>query len=313
MTAVLRDRPPLAHPDAADADREPVTRSTPAVAYQRVIHQTVRREFRLLAGLPRGRPPTTPSAPAEITRHADLIARVLLQHHATERELLWPALFRSLPDPEAARDVVAEWTSRTALLDHHLRDLSTVARQWAVADTRRPATRSSAPAPGSRTTSTRPPPPRSATCSRWCRRTSRRRVARDHPHGRDDALRPRADAAARSRAGGRLRPRPGPPARRPLPRRAHRLAGLRRPRLPRGRRPAAGRSARRLNQPPCATPVQRGQRRSPAVRRSRQASATTSRRRSRRRRPVEAEGGGRPRVLLHRGRVPGTAGSRCSA
>ena len=95
----------------------------------------VRREFRLLAGLASWAPADDAVRTAEITRHADLIARVLLQHHATERELLWPALFRSLPDPEAARDVVADWTSRTALLDHHLRDLSTVARQWAVAET----------------------------------------------------------------------------------------------------------------------------------------------------------------------------------
>jgi hypothetical protein len=114
---------------------EPVTRSTPAVAYQRVIHQLVRREFRLLAGLASWAPVDDAVRTAELTRHADLMARVLLQHHATERELLWPALFRCLPDPEAARDVVGEWTSRTALLDHTLRDLSTVARQWAVAET----------------------------------------------------------------------------------------------------------------------------------------------------------------------------------
>ena len=94
-----------------------------------------RREFRLLAGLASWAPADDAVRTGEITRHADLVARVLLQHHATERELLWPALFRSLPDPEAARDVVATWTSRTALLDHTLRDLSTVARQWAVAST----------------------------------------------------------------------------------------------------------------------------------------------------------------------------------
>jgi hypothetical protein len=134
MTAVL-PRPTQLRIPTPRPPSEPVTRSTPAVAYQRVIHQTVRREFRLLAGLASWAPADDAARTAEITRHADLMARVLLQHHATERELLWPALFRSLPDPEAVRDVVADWTSRTALLDHTLRDLSTVARQWAVAGT----------------------------------------------------------------------------------------------------------------------------------------------------------------------------------
>ena len=111
--------------------------STPAVAYQRVLHGMVRREFRLLAELARWATPDDAERTGELTRHADLIARVLLQHHATERELLWPALFRHLPadDQDAAREQVAEWTSRTALLDHTLRDLSTHARQWAVAYT----------------------------------------------------------------------------------------------------------------------------------------------------------------------------------
>lgn len=134
MTAVLT-RPTQLRIPTPRLPSEPITRSTPAVAYQRVIHQTVRREFRMLAGLASWAPADDAVRTGELTRHADLIARVLLQHHATERELLWPALFRSLPDPEAARDVVADWTSRTALLDHTLRDLSTVARQWAVAGT----------------------------------------------------------------------------------------------------------------------------------------------------------------------------------
>ena len=134
MTAVL-PRPTTVRIPSPRTPMEPVTRSTPAVAYERVLHQTVRREFRLLAGLASWSPADDSARTAEITRHADLIARVLLQHHATERELLWPALNRSLPDPEAARDDGADWTSRTALLDHTLRDLSTVARQWAVAGT----------------------------------------------------------------------------------------------------------------------------------------------------------------------------------
>src|SRR4051794_16298583 len=134
MTAVL-PRPTTLRIPTPRMPSEPITRSTPAVAYQRVLHQMVRRELRLLAGLASWAPADDAVRTAEITRHADLIARVLMQHHATERELLWPALFRSLPDPEAARDLVADWTSRTALLDHTLRDLSTVARQWAVAET----------------------------------------------------------------------------------------------------------------------------------------------------------------------------------
>jgi hypothetical protein len=134
MTAVL-PRPTQLRIPTPRPPSEPITRSTPAVAYQRVLHQTVRREFRMLAGLASWAPADDAVRTLEISRHADLIARVLMQHHATERELLWPALFRSLPDPEAARDVVADWTTRTALLDHTLRDLSTVARQWAVAGT----------------------------------------------------------------------------------------------------------------------------------------------------------------------------------
>jgi hypothetical protein len=134
MTAVL-PRPTQLRIPTPRMPSEPITRSTPAVAYQRVLHQTVRREFRMLPGLASWAPADDAVRTLEISRHADLIARVLMQHHATERELLWPALFRSLPDPEASRDVVADWTTRTALLDHTLRDLSTVARQWAVAGT----------------------------------------------------------------------------------------------------------------------------------------------------------------------------------
>ena len=136
MTAVL-PRPTQLRIPTPRPPSEPITRSTPAVAYQRVLHQTVRREFRMLAGLASWAPADDAVRTAEITRHADLMARVLLQHHATERELLWPALFRGLPAVrhDAAREAISTWTSRTALLDHTLRDLSTVARQWAVAGT----------------------------------------------------------------------------------------------------------------------------------------------------------------------------------
>jgi iron-sulfur cluster repair protein YtfE (RIC family) len=133
MTAVLT-RPLIPTPRFSS---ETTTRHSPAVAYQRVLHQAVRREFRTLSELASWAPTDDAARTADLTGHADLLSRVLLQHHATERELLWPALFRSLPAREesAARDAVAYWTSRAALLDHMLRDLSTVARQWAVAET----------------------------------------------------------------------------------------------------------------------------------------------------------------------------------
>ena len=133
MTAVLA-RPTVPSPRTPIED---APRSSAAVAYQRVLHQAVRREFRILAELAGWAPAEDADRAAELTGHADLLARVLLQHHATERELLWPALFRSCParEVDSARDAIAYWTSRAALLDHVLRDLSTVARQWAVAGT----------------------------------------------------------------------------------------------------------------------------------------------------------------------------------
>jgi hypothetical protein len=131
MTAVLA--PPFI--PTPRVSTEPTTHRSRAVAYQRVLHQVLRREFRMLAELASWAPAEDAVRAGDLTGHADLLARVLMQHHATERELLWPALFRSLPDPEASRNVVAEWTSRAALLDHQLRDLSTDGRQWAVAGT----------------------------------------------------------------------------------------------------------------------------------------------------------------------------------
>ncbi|MGY1805000.1 hemerythrin domain-containing protein [Blastococcus sp. SYSU D00922] len=133
MTAVLAS-PTIPSPRTPVED---APRHSAAVAYQRVLHQAVRREFRMLAELASWAPAEDATRAADLTAHADLIARVLLQHHATERELLWPALFRGLParEQDSARDAVAYWTSRAALLDHMLRDLSTSARQWAVAPT----------------------------------------------------------------------------------------------------------------------------------------------------------------------------------
>lgn len=134
MTAAVLPRSLIPTPRVST---ENLPRRTAAVGYQEVLHRAVRREFRLLAELAGWASADDGPRAAELTRHADLMARVLLQHHATERAQLWPALFRHVPvaEQDAVRAVVGEWTSRAALLDHSLRDLSTVARQWAVAMT----------------------------------------------------------------------------------------------------------------------------------------------------------------------------------
>ncbi len=107
-----------------------------ALADQRVVHQQVRRGLRQRADLATWAPADDVDRTRTLTRHADLMGRLLLQHHATERELLWPALLRALPADRAdsARQRVQAWTARVAGLDHRLRDLSTAARQWAVAE-----------------------------------------------------------------------------------------------------------------------------------------------------------------------------------
>jgi hypothetical protein len=104
---------------------------------QRVLHRLVRRELRLLAELSAWAPAGDCARTTVLTRHADLLGRVLLGHHAMERDQLWPALLRALPADlaGAARDRVADWTARCAAVDNRLRDLSTAARQWAVAGT----------------------------------------------------------------------------------------------------------------------------------------------------------------------------------
>ena len=108
-----------------------------AVAYQRVLHQLVRRELRLLGELATWAPVDEAERTATLTRHAELIGRVLLHHHAVEREAVWPALLRAVPRDRAAtvRAALADWTDRCARIDHMLRDSSTAARQWQVAGT----------------------------------------------------------------------------------------------------------------------------------------------------------------------------------
>jgi hypothetical protein len=104
-----------------------------AVAHQRVLHRMVRRELRLLAELSTWAPAAETARAAALTRHAELIGRVLLHHHRVERDLLWPALQQTRRDDEALRRRIGDWTTRCGRIDHALRDLSTAARQWAVA------------------------------------------------------------------------------------------------------------------------------------------------------------------------------------
>src|SRR3954462_2087675 len=85
-----------------------------AVAYQRVLHQLVRRELRLLAELSTWAPAGEPARTAALTRHAELIGRVLLQHHRVERDLLWPALQRALPGDDELAARLADWTAACA-------------------------------------------------------------------------------------------------------------------------------------------------------------------------------------------------------
>lgn len=107
-----------------------------AVAYQRVLHRLVRRELRLLAELAAWAAPDDAERSATLSRHAELVGRVLLHHHSIEREAVWPALLRTAPrDDDAIREALGDWTARCARIDHMLRDLSTAARQWAVAAT----------------------------------------------------------------------------------------------------------------------------------------------------------------------------------
>jgi hypothetical protein len=108
-----------------------------AVAYQRVLHQLVRRELRLLGELAAWAPPAEAERTGTLTRHAELIGRVLLHHHTVEREAVWPALLNAVPRDRtsAVRAAIDDWTDRCARVDHMLRDMSTAARQWQVAGT----------------------------------------------------------------------------------------------------------------------------------------------------------------------------------
>jgi hypothetical protein len=128
-------------PERAPAAREQQASGSPAtcraVAYQRVLHQMVRREWRLLGDLATWAPAGEPERTATLTRHADLVGRVLLHHHAVEREAVWPALLRAVPADRTAevRAALQDWTDRCARIDSMLRDVATAARQWCVTGT----------------------------------------------------------------------------------------------------------------------------------------------------------------------------------
>ncbi|SOE03586.1 hemerythrin domain-containing protein [Blastococcus haudaquaticus] len=132
-TTGLIPSPRAAADDAAPTDAGAGTAAGRAAAYQRVLHQLVRRELRLLADLAAWAPDDEDERTTALTRHAHLISRILLHHHTVERESVWPVLLRTAGG--AAQDAVRDWTAACARLDHMLRDLDTAARQWQVAGT----------------------------------------------------------------------------------------------------------------------------------------------------------------------------------
>src|SRR3954466_4706231 len=115
---------------ADDLPRD-ATEVSAAAGYQRVLHQFVRRELRILADLATWAPAGEAHRTATLTRHADLIGRVLLHHHAAEREAVWPALLRALPaeQTDAVRATLAGWGGHGARIDRMVRDVATLARQ----------------------------------------------------------------------------------------------------------------------------------------------------------------------------------------
>jgi hypothetical protein len=128
---------PLPRRAADDLPTEPTPPGGRAGAYQRVLHRVLRREVRLLADLLGWAPAADPARTRTLTRHADLVGRLLTAHHRVERELLWPALVAAVPDEQAvrARTAVGDWSMRSARIDAQVRDLATAGRQWTVAGT----------------------------------------------------------------------------------------------------------------------------------------------------------------------------------
>jgi hypothetical protein len=108
-----------------------------AVAYQRVLHQLVRRELRLLGELATWAPADEAERTLTLTRHCELISRILLHHHTVEREAVWPALLRAVPGDllGQVRGALDDWSARCARIDYRLRDVPTAARRWKVTAT----------------------------------------------------------------------------------------------------------------------------------------------------------------------------------
>ncbi|MGY2067244.1 hemerythrin domain-containing protein [Blastococcus sp. SYSU DS0619] len=139
MTAAAVRSPAVTIPSPRRA-AEPAAAATPtrpagrAATYQRVLHQLVRRELRTLADVATWAPDGECARTGTLTCHAGLLARVLLHHHAVERESVWPALLRATPGAArpAVAATVAEWTRSCSRIDAALRDLDTAARQWTV-------------------------------------------------------------------------------------------------------------------------------------------------------------------------------------
>ena len=139
-STVLIPGPRTAGDDVPASDAAPSLRdgsTCRAVAYQRVVHRLVRRELRLLADLATWAPDDEAERTATLTRHAELVGKVLLHHHAVERDSVWPALLRTVPDDamDEVHEALELWTACCARIDHMLRDVSTAARQWCVAAT----------------------------------------------------------------------------------------------------------------------------------------------------------------------------------
>ncbi len=96
-TLIPTPRPASDDSGTAGAGPRPDPAAGRAVAYQRVLHQLVRRELRLLADLAGWAPSDEAERTLTLARHAELIGRVLLHHHAVERDAVWPALLRAVP------------------------------------------------------------------------------------------------------------------------------------------------------------------------------------------------------------------------
>src|SRR5436190_6792640 len=111
-----RSPEPAAPAPAPEREDRAAPSSCRAVAYQRVLHQVVRREWRLLGELASWAPADEAERIATLTRHAELMGRVLLHHHAVERDAVWPALLRAMPDDRTAavRATLEDWTARCA-------------------------------------------------------------------------------------------------------------------------------------------------------------------------------------------------------